>query len=48
MTVKELIEELNKMPQEAIVEMVIPWGWENVESEPSSVELTKEGNVKLI
>jgi hypothetical protein len=48
MKVKELIEELKKMPQEATVEMVIPWGYDNATSEPSEVELTREGNVKLI
>lgn len=48
MTVKELIEELKKMPQNAPVEMVIPWGYDNAESDPSTVELTKEGIVRLI
>lgn len=48
MTVKELIEELKKMPQDACVEMVIPVGWENASSEPCSVELRKNGIVEII
>ena len=48
MTVKELIEELNKMPENAIVEMIIPIGWENASSEPCTVELMKDGTVKII
>lgn len=48
MKVKELIEELKKMPEDAVVEMVIPHGWENASNEPSSVTLRNDGYVEII
>jgi hypothetical protein len=48
MKVKELIEELMKMPQDAEIELLIPVGWENATSEPCSVTLRTDGIVEII